>query len=103
MLESIFMTAALEAKERRDMAVTDLPEAFLNAKIDDDVIMTITGKLAELMVMVVPQIYCKYITTNKRGDPLPYMKVQKAIYGMLKSTLWFYKNYHKTWKHMCLQ
>ena len=49
------------------------------------------GKLAELMVMVAPQIYQKYIMRNKKGEPVLYMKVQRAIYGMLKIALLFYK------------
>ena len=57
MLESIFVTAAIEAKEGRDVAVMDLPGAFFDADNDDEVIMTIKGKLAELMVMMAPQIY----------------------------------------------
>ena len=65
MFESIFITAALEAKEGRDVAIVDLPGAFLHANNDNDVIMTMTGKIAELMVMKAPQIYyCKY-TTNE--------------------------------------
>ena len=63
--ESIFITAAIEAKEERDMSVMDLPGAVLCAANEDDVIMTITGKLAELVVMIAPQIYQKYIITKK--------------------------------------
>ena len=53
--------------------------------------MTMKGKLAELMVTVALHIYRKYILRNKRGEPILYVKVQKAIYGMLKSALLFYK------------
>ena len=61
MLESIFVTVAIEAKEGKDMAVMDLTGAFLHADNNDDVIMTMKRKLAELMVMMAPQIYHKYL------------------------------------------
>ena len=65
----------------------ELPGAFLHVDNDDEVIITMKGKLTELMVMVAPQIYQQYIMRNKQGEPLLYMKVQKAIYEMLKSAL----------------
>ena len=54
MLEPIFVTAAIDAKEGRDIAVMDLPGAFLHADNDDEVIMTMNRKLVELMLMVTP-------------------------------------------------
>ena len=77
--------------EGRDVAVMDLPETFLHADNNDEVMMTMKGKLVELMVMVAPQIYQKYIVRNKQDEPVLYMKVQKAIYGIMKSALLFKK------------
>ena len=91
MLEAILITIAIETKERMDAAVMNLPRAILHATNEDDFIMTMTRKLTELMVMVVPQIYHKYIITNQKGEPMLYMKVQKAMYRMLKSAFLFYK------------
>ena len=68
MLYSIFVTAAIEAKKGRDVAVMDLPGAFLHADNDDELIMTMKVKLAELIVMVAPQIYPKYIMRNKCSE-----------------------------------
>ena len=47
----------------------DLPGKFLHADHDDEVIMIMKGKLAELMVMVYPQIYRKYIVRTKKVNP----------------------------------
>ena len=90
-IESVFITAAIDAKENRDVATVDLPGAFLHAKIEEVVMMEFKGKLAELMTLVVPQVYRKYITTDSKGRPVLYVKLQKALYGMLKSALLFYK------------
>ena len=42
MLESIFITGAIKAKEGKDVAVIDLPGAFFHATNEDDVIMRMT-------------------------------------------------------------
>ena len=60
-----------------------MPGAFLHTKIDKDVIMLLEGPLAELVVQVEPYLYRKYITTNSKGKPLLYVKMCKALYGML--------------------
>ena len=68
----------------------DLPGAFLHADNDQDVIMFMQGRLTELMSLIAPQTYRKFITVEK-GQKVLYDKVQKALHGMLKSALLFYR------------
>lgn len=92
-IESIFISCAIEASEGRCVAIIDLPGAFLHADCPDHVIMCFHGRLAELMVLVAPQVYRKYVTTyakgEAKGEPVLFVKLQKALYGMLKSALLF--------------
>jgi len=90
MTESVLITAAIVATEGRDVAVIDLPGAFLNAEMDEVVHMVLRGKLAELMVKVAPQIYRKYVTLGNKRELMLYMTLQKALYGCLRSALLFY-------------
>lgn len=55
-LDSIFITGAIKVHENRDVAVTNLPVAFLHASMEneDKVIMVMEGWLAELMVIMEP-------------------------------------------------
>ena len=39
-----------------------------------------------------PEIYRKYITVNKRGETVIYVKVINTIDGIMKEELLFYKN-----------
>ena len=55
------------------------------------VIMVLEGPLAEMMVQADPSLYRKYITTNSKGKPLLYVEMCKALYGMLRSALMFYR------------
>jgi len=89
--EALFICAAVTALEERAVAILDLPGAFLHADIDEDVIMSLEGPLAELMVKVDPKLYREYITVTSKNKPILYVKMQKAIYGLLRSALLFYK------------
>jgi len=90
--DSVMITAALEAHERRDVATLDIPGAFLNTDLtDEDTIMLLRGRMVELMVQVDPQVYRKHVITSKKGEPLLYVKLSKAIYGLLRSALLFYR------------
>ena len=89
--ETIFITCAIKAKQQREIAIFDLPGAFLHAINDEDVVMYIQGRLAEIMAMVASQTYRKYIAVE-RGQKVLHVKVHKALYGILKSPVLFYSN-----------
>ena len=81
----------IDAHKRRDVGCYDIPGAFLHADSDEDITMILKGWLAELMVQVAPNLYRKYITVDKRNTPILYVKIQKALYGLLRSALLFYQ------------
>ena len=72
------------------MVTIDIPGAFLHADNKDYVIMKMVGTLAELMVKVNPKIYRQYVILEK-GKSVLYLCLQKALYGMMKSALLFYR------------
>ena len=88
--EAIFIQGTVFAHEGRDVATCDIPGAFLQADNADYVLMRLDGNLAELMVKVAPSLYPKYVTTNAKGKSVLYVKLKKAVYGMMKSALLFY-------------
>lgn len=89
--EAIFIQSTIFAHEHRDVATCDIPGAFLHADNPDYVLMRLDGILAELMIKVAPNIYRKYVTTNSKGKPVLYVQLEKALYGMMKSALLFYR------------
>ena len=89
--DAIFVQATVYAHEHRDVATCDIPGAFLQADNPDYVLMRLDGILAELMVQVDPKLYRKYVTTNAKGKTVLYVQLEKAVYGMMKSALLFYR------------
>ncbi len=56
-LESVFITSTIDAKESRKVVTIDIPGAFLHADNEDYVIMKMVGTLVELMVKTNPRLY----------------------------------------------
>ena len=59
--------------------------------MDNDVWVSFDGTLAKLIVKTPPKIYLKYVTINKKGKKVLYVKLKKALYGCLKSAILFYR------------
>jgi hypothetical protein len=93
--EPVFITAVIDAHEGRDVACFDIPGAFLHADSDEDITMVLKGRLAELMVQVAPNLYRKYISIDRKGTAILYVKMLKAMYRLLRSALLFYRKLGK--------
>ena len=92
-LESVLLTATIDAKEGRDVAIFDTPNAFVTTHIekkDDIATIRLRGKLAKLMVATTPEIYKKYVTVNRKGELALYVEALNALYGIMKAALLFY-------------
>ncbi len=78
-MKSVFITAVVDAYEGRDVACFNIPGEFLHTDIKEDITMVLKGKLAELMVQVAPNLYRKYITVDRKGTAILYVKMQKKL------------------------
>jgi len=88
-LEAMMMSCVIDVKENRYVAIVDIPGAFLHADMDEEVHMLLEGKIAELIVILDPKLYHKYIWENKKGKPMLYVRLKKALYGTLQAALLF--------------
>ena len=73
------------------MSTIDVGNAFLQAENNKKMLMLLCDKVAELMVRVNPTLYRSYIIYSKKGVPLLYVRLSKALYGILRAALLFYK------------
>jgi hypothetical protein len=92
-LDAILLSCIIDAMEGRDVATIDIPNAFVQTKLDLDgerITMKVRGKLAELLVKTEPSLYRKYIIIEN-GQEVLYMELLRALYGKLMSELLFYK------------
>ena len=89
--EEAIITCSIEAYEERELACFGITGEYLQTLNDKEVIILIKGPLAELMVMVDQSVYRRDVILYNKGVPLLYAKMNKALYGLLKSTLLLYK------------
>ena len=71
-LESVFVTAAIDGKENREVVTIDIPGTFLHATNDNYVVMRMNGTLAEQMAKTDPKLYRKYLTDEKGRKSYTY-------------------------------
>jgi hypothetical protein len=93
--EAIITTGVIDAKQGRDVMTLDIPNAFVQTPIDlhgDKVIMKIRGQLIDLLLEICPGVYDKYVVYEGNHRVL-YVRMLKALYGMLISSLLFYKKF----------
>jgi hypothetical protein len=69
-LEAVLITSTIDAFEGRDVAIVDVSGAFLTADMDEEVLMCLRGKIAELMVKTAPNIYPKYVYIGPDNKPV---------------------------------
>ena len=73
--EAVLITAVIKAREEGDVACFDIPGAFLHANLDEDINMILNGRLLKLNVKVVPNLYRKYISVDRKGSDVLYVKM----------------------------
>ena len=92
------MSCIIDAKEGRDVATADIPGAFMQADMGDEIVhMKLEGTMAQLLVKLDPKLYKKYVR-HENGHPVLYVQLTKALYGTLQAALLFWKEMVKSLK-----
>lgn len=79
MNDSVFITSAIDAHEGRKVVTCDIPGAFLHADLDEEVVMLLRGQLADLMVLIDPELYGPYLFKNSKGESMLYVRAQGNV------------------------
>ena len=98
--ESILMTGVVNAKESRHVAVLDIANAFLQAGNGKAINMLLRVEQAEMVVRIDPTLYREYVTYSTNGVPVMYVRLSRALYGMLRAVLLFYKRLQSDLENM---
>jgi len=99
--ESVMLSCAIDARERRQTAVIDIPNAFIQTKVErekDRAIVRIRGLVADMLVEIAPEVYSKYVTKDKRGNSELIVICLNAIYGTMVAALLFYEKFTNSLK-----
>jgi hypothetical protein len=97
--ESVLLSCIIDAKEGRDVAVIDIPNAFIQTCIEDKkdmAIIKLCGVLVDILVEIAPDVYKSYATTDKKGVRQLVVQCQNALYGTMVASLLYYHKFTKS-------
>ena len=86
--EALFMSAAIDAYEKRVVATVDIEGAYLHCDMDELIIMEVDDVLTSILVTLHPEKYGGYVHTNGKL----YVVLDKALYGTKQAALLFNNN-----------
>jgi hypothetical protein len=67
----VLLTSIVDAAENRDVAIVDIPNAFIQTRVENEkdcVIICIQGVVVDWLVTIAPKVYSQYVTVGKKGD-----------------------------------
>jgi hypothetical protein len=98
--EALLATLIVDAKEKRDIAIYDIPGAYLQTELppDKEIHMRLRDEFVDIMCEVNAD-YLPYVV-YENGKKVLYVKILRAIYGCIESALLWYNLYATTLKDM---
>jgi hypothetical protein len=100
--ESVLLTSLVDAQENCDVAIVDIPNAFIQTVMEDDedkVIMRIRGHMVDVLVKVAPKVYGPYMLTDKQGRKQLLVECLNAIYVTMVASLLYYRKFTRSLKN----
>ena len=92
--DAVFLTTVIDALEGREVAVLDVPGAFMQSDIDELVHVRFMGEMVSMLLQIDSQMYKDYVVMEK-GDQVMYMELLKALYGTLRAACLFWQKLSK--------
>jgi hypothetical protein len=86
--EVLILTCVIDAIEGRNVAICDIPGAFMQSDMKGKVVMKLEGVMAEVIIKIDPKQYKKFFVTENGKDVI-YVILTKALYGTLYAALLF--------------
>ncbi len=92
------LTCVIDAQEERDVEVVDIPNAFVQTVVSEEdaehhVVVRIRGPLVDILVLMAPDVYGPYVSTNKSGQRVLIVECLNAVYGSMVAALLYYKKF----------
>jgi Reverse transcriptase (RNA-dependent DNA polymerase) len=88
--ESVFLTTVIDALEGWDIAVIDVPGAFMQADMDELLHVCFTGKMVDLLLEIDLEMYRPCIIREGK-EKVMYVELLKALYGTIHAAWLFWE------------
>ncbi len=88
------LTCVVDANKYRDVAIVDIPNAFVQTIVKDEknkALICIRGQLVDILVSISPSVYGPYVTVGKKGKKQLLVQCLTALYGTMVALLLYYR------------
>ena len=82
-MEAVLLRCIIDAEEERDVAVIDIPNAFIQTRAENEkymVYIRVRGILVDLLIEIVPDVYDPYVKLDKKRTKVLILQCLNAIY-----------------------
>jgi hypothetical protein len=96
--ESVVLYCIIDSKEEWDVAVVDIPNAFVQTHVEkekDLAFIKIRGILVDILVEIAPDVYKSYVSKDKKGSKQFLVQCHNALYGTMVASLLYYREFVK--------
>jgi hypothetical protein len=93
--EAVRLTCVVNANENREVAIVDIPNAFVQTVVEDKkdrALIRIRGPLVNILVTIAPDVYGPYETVGKKGEKQLLVQCLTALYGTMVALLYYKKS-----------
>jgi hypothetical protein len=83
---AVILACIIDAEEGRGVAVVDIPNAFVQMRVENEKDMSfikISGVLVDIMLEITPDVYKSYVSRDKKGMKQLMVQCQNALYGTM--------------------
>ncbi len=94
------LTCVIDATKKRDVAVVDIPNAFIQTFVEDEkdrAFICIRGPLIDILGSISPDVYRPFVTVGTKGEKQLLVQCLTAVYGTMVASL-YYKQFVKSLK-----
>jgi hypothetical protein len=98
-MESVLLSRIIDDEEEQDVAVVDIPNAFVQTRVENEKDMAfikIRGILVDILVEIAPDVYKSYVSKEKKGSKQLLVQCQNALYGTMVASLLYYRKFFKS-------
>ncbi len=94
--ESVLLTSIVDADEKQDVTIIDIPNVFIQTLVEDKkdwVIIQIHGVVVDWFTKIAPEVYTQYVSADRKGGKMLLVECMNAIYGTMIAGLLYCRNF----------
>ncbi len=100
--KSVLLTLVVDADEKQDVAIVDIPNAFIQTGVEDkkdQVIIQIRGVVVDWLTKIAPDIYTQYVSADRKEGKMLLVECMNVIYGTMIAGLLYYRKFAESLEH----